>query len=184
MIDLTPACDRMVGILAAVARDQLSNATPCTGYSVGDLIDHVDLVAEGAAALALKETSESAGREPSAANLGDDWWDGVAAHLWALGAAWKDPAAWQGSTDAGGLELPNDVWGKIALTEVVVHGWDLAKATGQPVDMPEEAVRACLDHVAVFVPNAPVPALWGPAVEVPADAPLIDRVVGITGRTP
>ncbi|TMQ93681.1 TIGR03086 family protein [Actinomadura soli] len=185
MIDLRPACHRMIEILTGVDDAQLSHATPCTDYSVGDLIDHVDVVADGFTALALRKTSESADREPSAANLGPGWRNVLVQHLWALGEAWDDPAVWQGGTDGGGgVELANDVWGKIALTEVVVHGWDLARATGQPVDMPEEAVRHCLDHVAVFVPNAPVPELWGPAVDVPADAPLIDRVVAITGRTP
>ncbi|MFF3489561.1 hypothetical protein ACFYXC_41015 [Streptomyces sp. NPDC002701] len=38
--------------------------------------------------------------------------------------------------------------------------------------------------VAEFAPNAPVPQLWGTAVEVDAAAPLLDRVLAITGRTP
>lgn len=184
MIDLMPACHRMIEIVADVGDGRLSDATVCTGYSVGDLIDHVDLVADGFAALALGKPGDVPDRTPTAANLGDGWRDGVVEHLRALGTAWEDPAAWRGSTDIGGVELANEVWAKVALTEVVVHGWDLAKATGQPVDMPEDAVRHCLDHVAVFVPNAPAPGLWGPAVDVPADAPLIDRVVAITGRTP
>jgi uncharacterized protein (TIGR03086 family) len=101
-----------------------------------------------------------------------------------LGEAWDDPAAWQGSSDAGGLVLSNELWGKIALTEMVVHGWDIARATGRPFDLPEQTLRACLDHVAVFVPNAPLPELWGTTVVVGEDAPLLDRIVAITGRTP
>jgi hypothetical protein len=42
-----------------------------------------------------------------------------------LARRWQDPAAWEGSADPG-VELPNATWGRIALTEVVVHGWDLA----------------------------------------------------------
>lgn len=174
----------MIELVAGVDDAQLSSATACAGYSLGDLIDHVDLVAEGFAALALGKPGEAPDREPAAANLGAGWRDGVVEHLRALGTAWDDPAAWQGSTETAGVELANEVWGKIVLTELVVHGWDIAKAVGRPADMPEEAVRHCYEHVAVFVPNAPVPSLWGPAVDVPADAPLLDRVVGITGRTP
>lgn len=184
MIDLMPACRSLIDILAGVTDDQLDDPTPCAEYSVGDLVDHVGQVTRGATALALKRLDEADAAEPSRANLGDGWRDDVAEDLRALGAAWRDPAVWRGSTDAGGLELPNEVWGKIVLTEVVVHGWDLARAAGRPLGMPEEALRACLDHVASFVPNAPVPALWGPAVEVPEDAPLIDRIVAITGRKP
>jgi hypothetical protein len=51
------------------------------------------------------------------------------------------------------------MWGKITLTELVVHGWDIATATGQPFDLPEHTLQACFQHVATFVPNAPVPGL-------------------------
>lgn len=175
MIDLKPACHQMIDVLAGVADDQLAGPTPCTEYTVADLVDHIDEVAEGFAGLAGGEAGEP---------TDTDWRQNVAAHVRALGEAWDDPAAWQGMSDAGGLELSNETWGRIAFTEMVVHGWDLAKATGQPFDLPEETLRACLDHVTVFVPKAPVPELWAAPFEVPDDAPLIDRIVAITGRKP
>ena len=85
-----------------------------------------------------------------------------------------------------GSDLSNETWGRIALTELVVHGWDLAVATGQRIDesfdLPEHTLRACLDHVAEFVPDAPFPELWGTPVVVAPDAPLLDRILAITGR--
>lgn len=186
MIDLKPAARRMIEVLDGIAGDQLTSPTPCTEYTVGDLIDHVDQVAHGFAGFAGEDLGErdDAGAEPTAANLGDGWRNKLAKHLRVLGEAWEDPAAWLGTSNGAGVDLPNEVWGKIALTELVVHGWDLAKATGQPFDLPEETLRACFEHVAEFVPDAPVEGLWGAAVEVPADAPLLDRIVAITGRTP
>lgn len=188
MIDLKPACLRMIDVLAGVADDQLRSLTPCTEYTVGDLIDHVDGAAAGFTALAYTAVGDQrgtdVGRTPAAANLGDGWRKYVAEHVRELGAAWDAPAAWQGSTSAAGVKLTNELWGKIALTEMVVHGWDIAKATGQPFELPEDTLRACLDHVAEFVPNAPVDGLWGPPVQVPTDAPLLNRVVATTGRTP
>lgn len=168
MIDLNPACGRMIDVLAGVADEQLASPTPCAEYTVGDLIHHVAGVSQGFTVVARKEFVEStdAGPGPATANLGDDWREYVTEHVRTLGEAWSDPAAWQGRTTAG-VDLPNELWGRIALTEMVVHGWDIAKATGQPFDLPEETLRACLDHVAGFVPNAPVEGLWGPAVEVP-----------------
>ncbi|RSM67788.1 TIGR03086 family protein [Kibdelosporangium aridum] len=168
MIDLKPACDRMVELLARVTDDQLNLPTPCSEYSVADLIAHVDEATVGFTAMA--------GKSPD----GQD----VAQHVLALGKAWDEPSAWQGSTTAAGVELPNERWGKIALTEIVVHGWDLAKVLGQSFELPEETLRACYDHVAEFVPKAPLPELWGPRVDVAADAPLLDRIVAITGRDP
>lgn len=182
MIDLKPACRRMIHVLAGVPDDRLTGPTPCTEYSVGDLIDHVDTVSRGFAAIARDEQHEPAGG--AATDLGDGWRDSVTRHIRTLGEAWDDPAAWQGTTTGAGVDLPNELWGRIALTELVVHGWDLARATGQPFDLPDETLRACLEHVAEFVPNAPVADLWGPEVEVPAGAPPLDRIVAITGRTP
>jgi uncharacterized protein (TIGR03086 family) len=185
MIDLRPACERMTELLARLAADQLAGPTPCAEYAVRDLLDHVDSVSAGFAALARKDAAEQTDGELRSivADPGDHWRDTVTKHVRSLGEAWDDPAAWQGTTDTGGLELPNELWGKIALTEMVVHGWDLAQATGQPFELPETTLRACYDHVAAFVPDAPVASLWGPAAEVPVEAPLIDRIVGVTGRS-
>ena len=186
MIDLTPACCRMIDVLAGVTDDQLGLPSPCTEYTVGDLIEHVDQVCRGLSALGHLDTGErqDTGSEAVAAHFGPGWRDAVAQHVQELGKAWDDPVAWKGSTNLSGLELFNELWGKIALTELVVHGWDIAKATGQPFDLPEPMLRACLEHVAVFVPEAPIPALWDSPVDVEPGATLIERIVAITGRTP
>jgi uncharacterized protein (TIGR03086 family) len=182
VIDVRPACGRMIELLAGVADDQLTLPTPCTEYTVGDLVDHVDFVCQ---VFATRTTNgDQAGSGNLAARFGPGWREIVAGHVRGLGAAWDDPAAWRGSTDRSGLSLPNERWGKIALTELVVHGWDLAKATDQPFDLPEHTLRACLDHVAEFVPKAPLPGLWGPPVDTAEDATVLDRIVAITGRAP
>jgi uncharacterized protein (TIGR03086 family) len=187
MIDLEPACQTMIDLLTGISDDQLTHPTPCTEYTVANLVDHVDDLAQGFVAIARKDTGDPGrtSREPATTKIGDVRRTGVAEQVRLLGEAWDDPAAWQGTTAADAdLALPNEVWGKIAFTEIVVHGWDIAQATGRPFVLPEETLRACLDHVAQFVPNAPVPELWGPAVETPDDAPLINRIVAITGRNP
>jgi hypothetical protein len=65
-------------------------------------------------------------------------------------------------------------------------GWDLATATDQPFDLPEPTLRACWEYVSEFLPNPPaaVRASWSPAVPAPPDAPLLDRIVGMSGRKP
>lgn len=49
---------------------------------------------------------------------------------------------------AGGVDFPAEAGGLIALTEVVVHGWDVARATGQPCDIDSESANPVLAHVA------------------------------------
>ena len=65
-----------------------------------------------------------------------------------------------------------------------MHGWDLSKATGLPFELPETTVQDCYDHVVVFLDQPPVPELWGTPVDVPAEVPLMDRLVAATGRRP
>jgi uncharacterized protein (TIGR03086 family) len=181
VIDFVPACDEMTKIVAGVGDGRLDDATPCADFRVRDLLQHVDLVAVGSVATARKETEEAA---PDPLDLGAGWRERVAEHLRELAAVWAEPATWEGTSSGAGIALPNELWGKIAFTEVVVHGWDLARATGQGFALPEASVRACWEHVAEFVPGAPIAGLWGPPVEVAGDAPLIDRIVALTGRRP
>lgn len=176
----------MVKVLAGVTDSQLTESSPCTLWSVGDLIDHVDQVALVFTALALENADEllRVATNPDVAHLGPDWHESISKHVRALGTSWDDPAAWQGSGNMPGSDLSNELWGKITLTELVVHGWDIAQATGQSFDVPEPSLNACFEHVAEFVPSAPVPALWGPHVDVASGETLMNRIVAITGRHP
>lgn len=182
MIELEPACRGMAVLVAGVREEQWGAATPCAGWNVGELVAHVREVARGFAEMA-REASGGSGAEASGGPTSR--WPGEAGReLGELARAWRAPGAWQGRAGTAGVVLERAVWGRIVLTELVVHGWDLARATGQEVDLPEPTLRACFDHVRVFVPRAPVPELWGPAVEVPAEAPLLERIVAVTGRQP
>ncbi|GAA1996151.1 TIGR03086 family metal-binding protein [Nocardiopsis rhodophaea] len=174
-------------MLAGLPDGELPAPTPCVNTSVGDLIDHVM-----ALALAFREAAEKSGSvadgpppAPSAANLPSDWRDLLARRLDDLAAAWRDPAAWQGTTAAGGLEPPGQEAGLVALDELVLHGWDLARATGQPYACGPAEVDACLAFVA-NVPDDPQAreGLFGPVIDVPEDAPPFDRLLGLSGRDP
>jgi uncharacterized protein (TIGR03086 family) len=86
-------------------------------------------------------------------------------------------------TRAGGVDLPGEVAGVVALDELVVHGWDLARATGQHYDVEEELLEA-VRRFAEPVEGPERDGLFGPVAHVPDDAPLLDRVIGLTGRHP
>lgn len=184
MFDFGPACDGMADLLGRIRDDQLDDPTPCDEYAVGALIDHVDLVVRGATALAAGDGNGLANADTELVHTGPGWRAVAEARLGALARAWEVSSAWTGSGNVPDSDLSNERWATIALTELVVHGWDLARATGQPFDLPEPTLQVCFDHVAEFVPNAPFPGLWGDPVAVPPDAPLLDRIVAITGRTP
>ncbi|MEV6659268.1 TIGR03086 family metal-binding protein [Nocardia fluminea] len=183
--DFEPAARSLVAIVDAVTEDQLTHPTPCAGSTVRDLLAHVVGLTE---AFRQAATKESVGRStpPPAGNdspLPDDWRTRIAAQLETLTSAWRVPEAWDGDTEAGGVELPAAVMAIVALDEITVHAWDLAVATGQrPTVAPADL--AILHEFLCETDPAGTPGLFGPIVEVPADAPALDRLLGLTGRDP
>ena len=172
----------MARLVEAVPDDALDGPTPCERYRVGDLLDHVGGFALAFRAAAVKKPLEG-GAAGDAANLGDGWRDRIPRDLLALTEAWRDPDAWTGTTAAGGVDLPGEVAGLVALDELVIHGWDLAKATGQPAGYDGPGLEAVLGMVLHFRGSG-VDGLFGDEVPVPDDAPLFDRILGIAGRDP
>ena len=153
-VDLAPAARWMAAVVDGVRDDQLKAPAPCEESSLGDLVEHVDGLSRAFAAAATKEQSAltSTPPAPDAARLGADWRTRVPPQLDALAAAWVDPAAWDGTTQVGGVTLPGAVAGRIALNELVLHGWDIARASGQPFEPEPETLRACLESISAMYP--------------------------------
>lgn len=187
--DFGPSCALVRELVADTTDDQLGAPTPCPDYSVGDLCDHLVGLTHAFSLSARKEPLPGGG-QPSAdaGHLEPGWRDQAAAHLTDLTSGWADPAAYDGMTQAGPIELPGAVAAQVALNEVVLHGWDLAVATGRPYDPDPPAVEVCLAFVSSFEPPEDGPAddggLFGPPVTVPEDAPAFHRLLGLTGRDP
>lgn len=85
------------------------------------------------------------------------------------------------------MDAPAPMVGLTVADELVVHGWDVARATGQPYGCEPELLDAAHSFlVQIASPDAPagpdVP--FGPPRQVPGDAPLLDRVVALAGRDP
>ena len=187
MIDLEPAAIRVARVLAEVDDDQLGRPTPCGTSSVGDVIDHIGTMATAFTAKARNDIGGPATGgpppPPSAGNLGEGWREQIAARLQTLAAAWAEPSAWEGMTKAGGLDLPGEVAGLVVLDELIIHGWDVAVATGVDYSVPEGEVQAAMAFVSSF--DAPRDgSLFGPVVAVPDSALAFDRLLGLTGRDP
>jgi uncharacterized protein (TIGR03086 family) len=124
--------------------------------------------------------------DPRAENLEPGWRDRIAADLAALADAWKAPEAWDGMTQVGNLDLPGAMAGRMALGELVIHGWDIAQATGQPFDFDAAAlseVESTMQQVRGGN-DGEIPCLFGPVVPISGDASTLDRALGLTGRDP
>lgn len=80
-----------------------------------------------AAAKDLGEWTDTSPDDTGWPDLEDGWRDTLRQRLPALVEAWRSPEAWDGMTRAGGVDLPGEVAGLVALNELVLHGWDLAR---------------------------------------------------------
>ena len=184
-LDLAPQAAEVARVVAGVRDDQLADPTPCADTPVAGLLDHLMGLTLAFRRAAEKERLPG-GPSASADALADDWRERLPRQLDELVAAWRAPAAWQGTAEAGGVTMPAPEMAVVALDEVLVHGWDLAVATGQPYRGDEASVRACLGFVEQVNGEGreSPPGLFGSAVPVPADAPVFHRLLGLTGRDP
>ena len=188
-VDFRPTTTALAALVRGVGDEQLTGPTPCPAYSVADVVDHIGGLSLAFIAAAHKEKPPGDGApDVDGSRLEDGWRDLVAGRLDDLGEAWQDPAAYDGVTMAGPVELPADQAALVALNEVTVHAWDLARATGQPYPADHAAVEACRAFVAAFQPPpggaADDGGLFGPPLATPDDAPALDQLIGATGRDP
>ncbi|MFD1812239.1 TIGR03086 family metal-binding protein [Rhodococcus gannanensis] len=183
-LDLAPAAAQVSTIAANVRDDQLAAPTPCTKWPVTVLLAHLVYLSEAFTAAGRK--TPFPGDASVIPELPADWRTRLAANLDTLVAAWRDPGAWEGEATAGGVTMPASVMGVVALDELVLHGWDLARATGQPFAAEPADVLACLGFAeAMSQPGdeASREGLYGPVVPVPADTDDLTRLLGYAGRS-
>jgi uncharacterized protein (TIGR03086 family) len=187
LLDLDPTVRQLKALLGGVTDDVLASPTPCPDWTVGDLLDHV-IGLTWAFTQAAQKTTGAPGTstpppKPSAEHLSPLWRDRLPGQLDALAQAWRDPAAWDGMAEAGGVTMPAGVMAVVALNEVTMHGWDLARATGQPFEADPRGLEAIIALMSQGSDEG-VPGMFGPVVRVGPDAPLLDRAVGLSGRDP
>jgi uncharacterized protein (TIGR03086 family) len=185
-IDLAPAADRIMRLIPLVEDDHLEDPTPCEGRSVRELLGHLTGLSLAFRAAAdkdlgpLTDTSPDGNGWPQATG---DWHEQLAERLPALVTAWYPQDAWSGDTRVGGVELPGEAAGVVALGELVLHGWDLARAMGQDYVCDEPSAEVLEIYVQGFDP-AGTPGMFGPALQPGDDADVFDRVLARTGRDP
>lgn len=175
---------QVADVLDAVRPDQADAATPCTEFTVADLRAHI-VGWSNAFGAGFVDPGGQAPEHTAATVQGNgaaqvrDAGDRIAAGI-ADGGAERDLVLADGGAMPGRMALAMVLW------EYQVHGWDLARATGQDWAPDPEPVAASIS----FADQMLTPDVQGegksfaPRVEVPADAAAIDRLVAISGRDP
>jgi uncharacterized protein (TIGR03086 family) len=191
-MDLFPAFEHAVAstaeIVKATPAGQLDASTPCAGWDVRALLNHVIGTLWLAEALFGDQAprypmapgglppADLAGQDPAAAYA-----EAAAAALAAAGAG--DALTRVHVTPLG--EMPGPGLAGFTTLDILVHGWDLARATGQPADLDGRLAAHVLGFAeqALATPESRASRI-GPAVAVAADAPVTERLVAFLGRQP
>ncbi|WP_410876861.1 TIGR03086 family metal-binding protein [Nocardia sp. A7] len=176
------AAEPLSKIIRTIAPDRLADPTPCSDFDVRGLLNH--LLHWGPSLIGAAHKQEIApGAEVDLTE--GDWAAALDTQLTDLATAWRDPDAWQGVTRMGGpTDLPASLVGGMIVGELIVHGWDLARALGTTVSWDDDLLRYVHSEVAATADQGRAMGIYGPEIPVAPDAPLLDRILGLTGRDP
>jgi uncharacterized protein (TIGR03086 family) len=173
------AFDAVAGLIGNIRPDQWSAPTPCTDWTVRRLVNH--LIGMNRVFVALLADQPPPPR-PSADHVEGDPVGAYRDSAAALQAAFGRPGVLERSyhgplgTATGAERL------QIRLYDLLAHGWDLAQATKQPVDLPDDLAEQSLTFARTQLIEQARPGRFGPAQIVGEQAPAIERLVAFLGR--
>ena len=166
-------------LISSIRPEQWAAPTPCTDWTVRELVSHlVGMNRVFAALLADEPPPRRGGAGAAEEDLVRAYRESAAALL----AAFSQPGAldrsYRGPLGAAtGAERL-----QIRLYDLLAHGWDLARATGQPAQLPDDAAEHALAFARVQIVDSTRPGRFGPVQVVSPEAPAIDRLVAFLGR--
>jgi uncharacterized protein (TIGR03086 family) len=180
---LERALDQTAGLIAGIDASQAGLATPCAGWDVRALVSH--LAGQDLRNFLVSARGEAADWTAPAEEIGDDWAAAFRDRAEPLRAAWRSGDLDRPVTGPGG-EAPLRMRADQQITELAMHDWDLARATGQPAELdPALAEHALRWSRGMLRPEFRGPGkAFGVEVPVPDDAPAYERLAGWFGRDP
>ncbi|KAF4405054.1 MULTISPECIES: TIGR03086 family metal-binding protein [Streptomyces] len=167
-----------------IGEDQWDQPTPCTDWTVRDLVNHLVSEHLWAPWLLRGATLEEVGDRFDGDVLGGDGveaWEraGAESH-----AAFHRPEALNGQVHTSGGLSATDEYGWQMTTDLTVHAWDLARGTGGDDALDEDLAAAVHAHVEPQVDSWQGAGVFDPPVPVPETATTQDKLVALLGRRP
>ena len=183
---LARALDIAGDLVAAVGDDQWGNPTPCTDWTVRELVNHVvdghllfTAILRGEPMPPLAELR----RRQSVDVLGDDPTIAFRDSADALAAGFRQPDALQQMITVPFGAVPGIGALHLRLVETLVHGWDLARAIGGPDGFPDALVEQELTFSRAKLGDLPPGRTpFAPPRPAAPDARAIDRLAALLGR--
>ncbi|TDC62149.1 TIGR03086 family protein [Actinomadura sp. GC306] len=167
-------------IARGVPQDRLTDPTPCGEYDLRTLVNHLVLyTSHGLEHRALrKELPEELTERDFTA--GDGWAQDYAEQIDRAVAAWADPAVWEGEISG----TPAADTAAMLILEMALHGWDVAKATGQEYRVSADTGRFVLKTVEKNAEMYREYEGFAAPAPVAEDAAPFERAVAASGRDP
>lgn len=166
-------------VVAGIDPSQWQAPTPCTEMDVRAVVNH--LVTGSLMCIALAREEPPPDR---ADRLGDDPVETFRQAGREVRETFAAPGVLESVFTTPFGPAPGSAVVHVRIVELLTHGWDLARATGQQLDFPEdlaERTLAATRHQLAARPEGPG-APFGPEVKVPDEAAAIDRLAGFLGR--
>ncbi|MEV4946369.1 TIGR03086 family metal-binding protein [Streptomyces sp. NPDC053755] len=179
---LAAAARAAVPVVGGLRDDGLGAPTPCDWFTVRELLNHLFQVVVNFQALAAKETPDFSATPDYVGTFGPDWRERFADETARLVLAWSAPGAEEGTS--GALGLPARTVGGLALIDLTVHAWDLARASGQSFTPDGECVRELLSLVREMAPMARQRGVFGEPCPIAPGASGFETLLALTGRDP
>lgn len=186
--DVDRAAAAVLPLVAGLTPDDLARPTPCEAWNVRALVNHLTFGNRLFAGILRGEQPpplDELLRLRDIDRLGDDPPAALEASVDEFRTAFRQPevAGQTFPTPAG--PMPADVVAAIRVAELLVHGWDLARALHEPATFPDDLAERALglwrERLATMPRHAGGP--FGPEQPVRDDAPAIDRLAALLGRT-
>src|SRR3954469_6681694 len=176
--------DQTGELVDATTEADLAKPTPCTDWTVKDLINHVT---GGSTMFAVSAEQGSVpddmvGQLMGGDNLGDDYKGAFHSATARAMAAFDEPGVLEKMVKLPFGEMPAGIALNIAIFDVATHACDLAKATGQHVSDSELLEAALATGRQMVGPELRTPGVFGDEQAVNESAPVEDRLLAFAGR--
>lgn len=176
--------ERTDQIVDNVDDGQLANATPCADWTVRDVINHIT----GGATMFAECVEQGSipddrfGQLMGGDNLGDDWRGAYRTASTHARAAFGAPGVLDKMVKLPFGEMPASIALNIAVSDVMTHACDIAKATGQTIDDPELLATALETAKRTIQPDFRTPGFFDAEQAVSDEASPMDKLLAFTGR--
>jgi uncharacterized protein (TIGR03086 family) len=188
-VDLPAALDRATSdfdrLVSGISADAWAQPSPCTDWTVRAVVNHV--VAGNIMAARLLEGATTADAVSGLLDvdlLGDAAEDVVRRTGADQLAAFARPGAMEMTVHHPAADLPGQVFLILRLGDVLVHGWDVARGSGQSEQLDSDAASALWEAVQPLLPLMVARGIYGegPSGTVADDAPVQQRLLDAMGR--